>query len=775
MNPHARLQVQHRSNRQRTVATRPETSSRCLWDALGTQSGFLRLHTIHDEGSGHDCLGGDFHRAEQAADGCLNRSSSTWTSITSLPAMLPGMSKFRQHNVYRDWEFEKADEDLPSSLILDQDPDDRLSEGGRARKKRRIEDHGFNFIKGRPIYIQSARMRGPFGASWVNPWLETGTLARNEGKGTRGKEGGARPPELRESGIGRGGAEESKNREPRVKPSRPVPARKVSPIEGSDIPPQPHMLSASHPVHRRQSSNASDRTLDWLRQQKAHRHTPEQNDDSFFALGPTPSRPPRSSISRPNISDRMGTSKSSGQKGSRLRKMPSDSAGHKQGEQYRSSGSVDAQRETDIDHAENVDTPTHNKADKKRIATSRGMVLRDDPAPFAVEVMQTSIVKAASVSKAKRSEPPMSSANVLQPRIQNKSLLISKVVSESNVFKPSVNEDMVHGDVEQGVKRSRALSHKSTDEAGLIVAKPLIQKATEHILKPPGADDTIHHPHEEPELISRANSEGRASVARHLTRSAVQQSAERCGTHVSRRKSSSSQKRHEINKTVAVATTKEAMNLLSTNPPKAVNTRLQHLKHPHNASPLTSRDSPGFAYRRVSIHGQDSPTHAEESALIGADGGPHLIAAQSKIGDELIGDLPTGTRASYQDGSAAEADSPVFGTGGVARSATGPKSEMQQGHRRQTPLEEMDVDKMTPAQRWAFIERYTNREIPDDGDSPTNKNSTRARLRRAMRASGASFMTVDNDEKGITDAEVVQKSPSGERLASHRSHQIITY
>lgn len=48
--------------------------------------------------------------------------------------------------------------------------DDELDEATRAVKRRRIETLGECYLQGKPLFIASASLRGPFDAAWVNPW-----------------------------------------------------------------------------------------------------------------------------------------------------------------------------------------------------------------------------------------------------------------------------------------------------------------------------------------------------------------------------------------------------------------------------------------------------------------------------------------------------------------------------------------------------------------------------------------------------------------------------
>lgn len=48
--------------------------------------------------------------------------------------------------------------------------DDEADEGHREKKRVRVELLGKQYLEGRPLFIQSAGLRGPFDRGWVNPW-----------------------------------------------------------------------------------------------------------------------------------------------------------------------------------------------------------------------------------------------------------------------------------------------------------------------------------------------------------------------------------------------------------------------------------------------------------------------------------------------------------------------------------------------------------------------------------------------------------------------------
>ncbi|KAI9722042.1 MAG: hypothetical protein M1812_002002 [Candelaria pacifica] len=58
-------------------------------------------------------------------------------------------------------------------LVKDSDDDDDIDQ--RAAKRRRVEKLGQQYLRGQPLLISTATLRGPFNASWVNPWKRTGT------------------------------------------------------------------------------------------------------------------------------------------------------------------------------------------------------------------------------------------------------------------------------------------------------------------------------------------------------------------------------------------------------------------------------------------------------------------------------------------------------------------------------------------------------------------------------------------------------------------------
>ena len=60
----------------------------------------------------------------------------------------------------------------PNDVICLGSDDEELSEGHRARKRRRIVEAGKQYLEGRGHFIQTASLRGPFENGWNNPWAK---------------------------------------------------------------------------------------------------------------------------------------------------------------------------------------------------------------------------------------------------------------------------------------------------------------------------------------------------------------------------------------------------------------------------------------------------------------------------------------------------------------------------------------------------------------------------------------------------------------------------
>ena len=57
----------------------------------------------------------------------------------------------------------------PEDILLP-GSDDELSAESHRNKRRRIEAHGQRYLEGKPLFIQSASLRGPLDTGWINPW-----------------------------------------------------------------------------------------------------------------------------------------------------------------------------------------------------------------------------------------------------------------------------------------------------------------------------------------------------------------------------------------------------------------------------------------------------------------------------------------------------------------------------------------------------------------------------------------------------------------------------
>lgn len=63
--------------------------------------------------------------------------------------------------------------------------EDELDEAARASKRRRIEKRAQDYLDGKPLYIFSASLRGPFDKNWTNPWKRAKPHTANPTPNTR--------------------------------------------------------------------------------------------------------------------------------------------------------------------------------------------------------------------------------------------------------------------------------------------------------------------------------------------------------------------------------------------------------------------------------------------------------------------------------------------------------------------------------------------------------------------------------------------------------------
>lgn len=59
---------------------------------------------------------------------------------------------------------------IPPEDIVYPGSDEEATPDEREKKRLRVEIQGQQYLNGRPLFIQSARLRGPFEKDWVNPW-----------------------------------------------------------------------------------------------------------------------------------------------------------------------------------------------------------------------------------------------------------------------------------------------------------------------------------------------------------------------------------------------------------------------------------------------------------------------------------------------------------------------------------------------------------------------------------------------------------------------------
>ena len=57
-------------------------------------------------------------------------------------------------------------------VYYDHENGDEGNAARRAAKRKRIEGHATSYLRGQPLFILSAQLRGPFDDGWQNPWVK---------------------------------------------------------------------------------------------------------------------------------------------------------------------------------------------------------------------------------------------------------------------------------------------------------------------------------------------------------------------------------------------------------------------------------------------------------------------------------------------------------------------------------------------------------------------------------------------------------------------------
>ncbi|KAJ5900621.1 uncharacterized protein N7473_004691 [Penicillium subrubescens] len=171
-------------------------------------------------------------------------------------------------------------DELPAS-------DDELTEAERAAKRQRIEKLAESYLQGKPLFILSASLKGPFEQGWRNPWKKDRKAVVSRQAKTRGKR------VIQNAGRV---VQETDLRHPKYREdlavAAPSPAAAISRIAQS---PNAQGLNAGSPVTSR---SAQKRPLQAAIHDEQHRVTPRSikkpketpswrtNDHSFAAGGP---------------------------------------------------------------------------------------------------------------------------------------------------------------------------------------------------------------------------------------------------------------------------------------------------------------------------------------------------------------------------------------------------------------------------------------------------------------------------------------------------------
>jgi hypothetical protein len=122
----------------------------------------------------------------------------------------------------------------PEDVLWEQDSAEERSdhdEGIRAAKRRRIEKAGEAYLRGEPLFILSASIRGPLGEGWVNPWSKYKWRGRVLGSDNLPVQGKVEVPETVERG-GRGGTP-AKHEKDKAILQKENPTRSAKQVENS--------------------------------------------------------------------------------------------------------------------------------------------------------------------------------------------------------------------------------------------------------------------------------------------------------------------------------------------------------------------------------------------------------------------------------------------------------------------------------------------------------------------------------------------------------------
>jgi hypothetical protein len=158
----------------------------------------------------------------------------------------------------------------PEDVLWEQDDTEERSdneEGLRAAKKRRIEKAGEAYLRGEPLFILSAGIRGPLGDGWVNPWSKQKRRRRDLGGESLRIPRKAEVPETVERG-GRDGRNRTQKRHDRetviLKEKNPMrPAKQVENHRRSPVHHDPFLANTTS-LEDRKTAEASHGVA-WLK------------------------------------------------------------------------------------------------------------------------------------------------------------------------------------------------------------------------------------------------------------------------------------------------------------------------------------------------------------------------------------------------------------------------------------------------------------------------------------------------------------------------------
>ncbi|EXJ66012.1 uncharacterized protein A1O5_10989 [Cladophialophora psammophila CBS 110553] len=188
-------------------------------------------------------------------------------------------------------------------VYCDQSRDLEEDEEQRAAKRRRIESHATAYLRGQPLFILTAQLRGPFDDGWTNPWAKekvnkTKKTGTNQPSPTpprepaRGKKENS--PGLRGNHVAQVAPDTSIHvtKQPRERSSGRNQSPVISSLQGEESI-SPHLGKDAEPPKNNKVEN-------WLRTNAAYKE-PEHAQPNLPPSSPSDGKTKKCEYPRPNI------------------------------------------------------------------------------------------------------------------------------------------------------------------------------------------------------------------------------------------------------------------------------------------------------------------------------------------------------------------------------------------------------------------------------------------------------------------------------------------